>query len=359
MKTRIHNSILIATLLCSVTPALAAVPDVVTYAGTLQQGSSPANGTFSAVFEIFDAETDGARVFTQAEPTLAVTGGELVVDLGDDPANPLSDNLLASGDLFLAITINGEELSPRVPLSSVPFSRRAQVAERAEDADTVDGLSADEIAVAGAGLTKAGNTFSLAPDGVTSENILDGTIQSNDLSTGAVTSAAIADLAITAGDIKPGAIGHDQLGSQSVAANNLQKDSVTTVQIANGQVQEADLGVGAVGNTRLAPNAVTSDKIADGSVHTADIGAAQVTAAKVSGRPVLQELNVCGGNLRPMIFTLTGIALPQFCNTISCGTRSTSVGSLPTYLNCDGTCGATVPATCSVPTTSVGVLVTN
>src|SRR6185369_15665197 len=91
-------------------PAFAGIPDAVTYAGTLNQGSAPANGTFSVVLGLFDAETDGNRLFAQSEPSLAVSQGELVVDLGADPTNPLSDEILKGGALFLDITVNGEEL---------------------------------------------------------------------------------------------------------------------------------------------------------------------------------------------------------------------------------------------------------
>ena len=169
--------------------AQAAVPDVVTYAGTLKQGAQPANGTFSAIFDVFDAQTGGTRVFQQVEPSLVVAGGELVVDLGDDPTNPLSDELVASGALFLEITLNGETLTPRVAFTSVPFARRAKIAETALDAEALQGLGPDDIAnlvQAGAGLSSTTHVFSLADNGVPSAK----------LATGAVTTAKLADGAV-------------------------------------------------------------------------------------------------------------------------------------------------------------------
>src|ERR1041385_8775546 len=107
MKT--INTIIPFVALFAAIPAFAGVPEVVTYAGTLKQGAQPADGTFSVVFDFFDAQSGGARVSQQAEPSLAVSAGELVVDLGDDASNPLSDDVLKGGQLFLDITINGEE----------------------------------------------------------------------------------------------------------------------------------------------------------------------------------------------------------------------------------------------------------
>src|ERR1043166_2858889 len=121
MKTQ--NAIIPFFALISAIPAFAGVPDAVTYAGTLNQGSTPANGTFTVVFGLFDSATDGNRVYQQTEASLPVSQGQLVVDLGADPTNPLSDDVLKGGPLFLDIVVNGEEPTPRVPFTSVPFAR--------------------------------------------------------------------------------------------------------------------------------------------------------------------------------------------------------------------------------------------
>src|SRR5688500_105485 len=82
--------------------ARADVPDVLTYAGTLRQGSTPAEGTFSVSVSLFDAVSGGQPMFTQSEPSLVVLDGELIVDLGADPTNPL-DSALIDGSRFLGI----------------------------------------------------------------------------------------------------------------------------------------------------------------------------------------------------------------------------------------------------------------
>ena len=71
MKTQ--NAIIPFFALISAIPAFAGIPDAVTYAGTLNQGSAPANGTFTVVFDLFDAPENGTRVFGQTEASLAVS----------------------------------------------------------------------------------------------------------------------------------------------------------------------------------------------------------------------------------------------------------------------------------------------
>jgi hypothetical protein len=213
MNTRIS---LIAALLVAV-PATASVPDVVTYAGTLRQGNASANGTFSVAFELFDALEDGSRLFSQNEASLPVTAGELVVDLGADPLNPLSDEILSAPALFLAVTVNGETLEPRVPFTSVPYARRAA---SADDAATLGGLTADDIAnisTPGPGLVKNGNAFALAANGVTSVEIADGAIAAADLADGSVTAKKLA----------AAAVGSDELALGSVTAAHL--DTAVTI----------------------------------------------------------------------------------------------------------------------------------
>lgn len=268
--------ITLAALVLSALPARATVPDVLTYAGSLRDGAAPANGTFSVVLELFTDRTAGTRVFQQTEASLPVSNGELVVDLGDDPTNPLDDDVLATGALFLQITVNGEALAPRVPLTSAPFARRAHLAEEAE---TLGGLSADDIAnltTAGAGLVKTGAQLSLAPNGVTSANIADGAVTAADLADGSVGTTKLQPASVTTGAIANGAVGETQLAAGAVTQSKLAFNSVGPFQIADHSIGSSD----------LASNAVDTTNIADGSIGTIDLGNGVVTAAKISAGAV-------------------------------------------------------------------------
>ena len=389
--------------------AHAAVPDVVTYAGSLHQGAQPADGTFSAVFELFDAATAGTRLFTQTEPSLAVSGGELVVDLGNDPQNPLDDTLLASHPLFLSITVNGETLAPRVPFTSVPFARRAA---KCEEADSVGGLSADDISnlyTAGAGLTKSGTQFSLASNAVSSENIVDGSVSAADLAAGSVTSTALAAGSVNGNALAAGAVTTSSIAAGAVTASALAPSSVNGQSLVNGSVTGADLAFATVALANLAPGSVDGSKIVDGTVTAADIangnvgsselangavtlgkiaaGAVRsneisdlsiasndlgsnsvttakiqdgaVTAAKVHGLDVFVARVGCGGGL--MVRSAPNATLT--CTTLVCGTHFNSYltnneDEADTFFNCNGSCTElNGPDTCNVTTSPIGVLV--
>lgn len=271
--SRIIPSILVLGLVVITSTRALAVPDVLTYAGSLRRGDVDANGTFAVELALFDSATAAAPVFTQSEPSLAVTAGELIVDLGADPANPLSDEVLASDALFLAITVDGEELAPRIPLTSVPFALQSRFAE---DSDSVGGLTADDIAAlaaheAGAGLSKSGNTFSLATNGVTSAHILDGSIIGADIAASAVTSTHIANGAVTGVHLAPGAVTSATLADDAVTSAALVTDAVTAAELADNAVGSAEVANDSLTALDLANNAVTSAEILDGAVTSLDI----------------------------------------------------------------------------------------
>lgn len=330
----------IALALVASSAAFAGVPDVVTYAGTLKQGTAPADGTFSAVFELFDAASDGSRVFSQTEASLAVTGGDLVVDLGSDASNPLTDDVLASGQLFLQITVNGESLSPRVPFTSVPFARRAKVAE---EASTLAGLTPDDVAnlvQAGPGLAAAGHVFSLADQGVTTAKLADGAVDATKLADGSVSSSKIQPNAVVTNSILDGAI----------STAKLALGAVTGAKIAAQTIANGNLASSSVDNRVLANGSVLTEKIANGAVAQNQLANSIVSRAKLvnNGIAVFQDSGSCGGNLR-----LHNVPADNQCSSIPCN----SAGTL--FFSCSGSCSATSSQVCANSTTPVGFLVPN
>jgi hypothetical protein len=262
-------------------PALA-VPDVLTYAGSLRRGSVDADGTFAVVVSLFDAADGGAPLFTQSDPSLAVTAGELIVDLGADPTNPLSADVLAGDELFLAITVDGEELSPRVALSSVPFALQARFAE---DSDSVGGLSAEDISslyTAGEGLTKTNTTFSLSTNAVTSVHIVDGSITSVDIGTGAIVSSHIGNAVVQTEHLAPGAVTGAQLGNAVVASQHLRLGAVASIHLVDDAVSSQKLAEGAVTAAHITADAVTNLAMANDSVNFNEIAAGAVRSSEIS-----------------------------------------------------------------------------
>lgn len=115
---------IVLTLLVGVT-ARAQVPAV--YQGRAADAAgAPLDGPADLFFALYPAETGGTPVFTHSAPDVPMVRGWFSVDLPIDPA------LLAQDDLWLAVAIDapGDELLPRQPLASMPWTLRCGDAAR-------------------------------------------------------------------------------------------------------------------------------------------------------------------------------------------------------------------------------------
>ncbi len=145
---------------------LAQAPTSVPIQGFLTDNDgAPVDGDHEVLARLFDAEIGGSELFSESQ-MIAIEAGYFSFELG--AAAPL--DLAAfrdNGEVFLSVTIDGEELSPRQHLGSVPFAGFAQHAGSV-DFDNVSGLpadlsdgDADTTYTAGFGLTLAGTEFGL------------------------------------------------------------------------------------------------------------------------------------------------------------------------------------------------------
>lgn len=170
----------VGVLLLGVLAMLAAVPIIgfgdvpqqVNYQGRLTDDvGNPLDGNFVMVFSIYDVASEGTALWWE-DQTVALTGGIYNVQIGQDPTgNPFPSGLF-DGQRWLGVTVGADaEMTPRHPLTSTPFTLRAET--------VVDG---------------AISTVHLSDNAVTSEKVVDG----------AVTSAKIADGSVTATDIYDG-----------------------------------------------------------------------------------------------------------------------------------------------------------
>lgn len=220
----------LALMLLSV-PAFA-LPEVVTYSARVENDAGPFEGTASIAFQLFDAANAGTELWTESVASIVVVDGDLVHDLGS--VEPLDDAVLERDDLFLAVTINGDTLEPRVALRAVPYALKAR------DAETLSGLSADDVA------------------------------------TDAEVAAAVAARVVAFSQLS---------GVPAGFADNVDNDTIATAAAGGGLTVAANafaVGDNAITNARMADNAVGSIEVANESLTTADLGPSSVGASEVT-----------------------------------------------------------------------------
>lgn len=117
---------------CGVLPAVcfAEVPHLIRYQGTAVDSQNvPLEGPYTLTFRLYDAESVGTKVWEETQPDVPITQGHFSVLLGS--VTPLT-GVDWSQPCWLAVAVNGEELLPRQPITSVPLAIRAEAAEQLE-----------------------------------------------------------------------------------------------------------------------------------------------------------------------------------------------------------------------------------
>ncbi len=137
-------------------PSLANIPGpsatTVNYQGRLADSNgNPLSGSYNLQFAIYDAPTAGNRVWAPENHLgVSVTDGLFSVDLGSQTTGGIPTSTW-DGDRYLEITVNGEPLTPRELIRSVPIAGMALTVpdgaitteKIADGAITVDKLDLD------------------------------------------------------------------------------------------------------------------------------------------------------------------------------------------------------------------------
>lgn len=121
------------------------VPGQLNYQGFLVDASdsSAVTATLEMTFRLYDSETKGAERWSETHPTVEVSSGLFQVLLGS--VTPFPDGLFDGSSLWLQTEVGAEVLVPRKPLVGVAYSRRAEDADHAAQADDADGLEGQSL----------------------------------------------------------------------------------------------------------------------------------------------------------------------------------------------------------------------
>ena len=111
--------------------ATAAVPTTMQVDGVLmaQGGGAVVDGPYKLTFALWDAATDGAKLWSETVD-VGIGGGRFVATLGAGAA--LDPKLLASGKVWLGVAVGLDPELPRRPLSSGAYALRAAIADAVE-----------------------------------------------------------------------------------------------------------------------------------------------------------------------------------------------------------------------------------
>ncbi|HJQ99306.1 MAG TPA: hypothetical protein VJ826_13415 [Candidatus Polarisedimenticolaceae bacterium] len=134
----------------------AAPPERLNHQGVLRdQTGQPLNGTFNMVYRLFTAPTAGEEILVDSHLAsgsggVVVTSGLFNVAIGTgvvtDGSGPgvytsLSGVFTHFSPVYLEVTVNGETLTPRTPVSSVPYALAALDAQRVDGKPSTDFLN--------------------------------------------------------------------------------------------------------------------------------------------------------------------------------------------------------------------------
>jgi hypothetical protein len=120
-----------------------AVPTTMNYQGLLEENGVPATGTKSMLFRLFNSASGGSECWSESSSVTLEDNGLFNVMLGE--VTPIA-GCDFSEQLFLEIEVEGEVLSERQALSSVPYAMVADDAARSANSDLLDGMDSSAFA---------------------------------------------------------------------------------------------------------------------------------------------------------------------------------------------------------------------
>lgn len=102
---------------------------------------------------------------------------------------------------------------------------------------------------------------------------------------------ALSGLTIETSEISDGAVTLAKLSSNSVDSSKIVNGSILSEDIGNFQITEDKINLGAVTSDKLASNSVNSSKIVDGSIGTDELANSSVTSSKLAGTIAIGTLS--------------------------------------------------------------------
>jgi len=99
----------------------AQAPEMFRYQGRLASGTNLVNATLPMSFKLYDALSGGVLLYEDSS-SVPVVDGLYSTTIGDDTVFGSLTNAMTNAAVYLELTVNGEVMSPRERLVSVPYA---------------------------------------------------------------------------------------------------------------------------------------------------------------------------------------------------------------------------------------------
>jgi hypothetical protein len=137
------NRIVFSVALCASLASLAQnVPQQLSLSARLSNAGAPLTGSHTLLLKLFEGASGGAELWSESALAHA-DNGLVALTLGSQ--SPLTPAILDGRPLFLEVSVDGQVLSPRLPVVSVPYAVRATLAASAA---TLGNLAPADVALA-------------------------------------------------------------------------------------------------------------------------------------------------------------------------------------------------------------------
>ncbi|NUN14189.1 MAG: hypothetical protein HUU55_11195 [Myxococcales bacterium] len=151
MKRRFFSKLLptMAAALLMSAPAMA-VPTSTAYVGTLKGANGlPINGPVDVQIALFTAQTGGSSIYAEDIGLTDVNSGRMNVQMGIADPSAYINALMSSNTVWIEFTIDGEVLTPRQAVVSVPYALLAYDSERLGGNEASDFLQQGNVNIEG------------------------------------------------------------------------------------------------------------------------------------------------------------------------------------------------------------------
>ena len=116
-----NKLIAIGLMVASAINLWAQAPEIFRYQGRLVDGTNLVNATLPMSFKLYDALSGGTKLYEDSNSVLVVDG-LYSTTIGDNTVYGSLIDALTNSAVYLELTVNGETLSPREQLVSVPYA---------------------------------------------------------------------------------------------------------------------------------------------------------------------------------------------------------------------------------------------